>query len=293
MKLTTNDDCLSRHLEIHASIVVHLDRGLKIESGKWDLLPGLVVIEHPERSASNCVIPHFFNMLIAKNQCCLGLLFFRSIARFDIGLQPVDLSAQRLHIALQFTVFRVGSGIGGCLIGGTSVRILNFAFRVIEKRIIVPAVGIISRVPVIRVIASSPVEASISAEASMIVEGVSSSKMIFGAVTKTSALKRDRGVSTRGVSTKGMSGKSAMRGEMGPAAAAATAVSLCPHGQGKQNQAKRRYGQPAPHNHIIPQTRLVSRQRKCSRLSAKYNPLLQISGSETAFIISSSSSSWR
>ena len=178
-------------------------------------------------------------MLIAKNQCCLGLLFFRSIARFDIGLQPVDLSAQRLHIALQFTVFRVGSGIGGCLIGGTSVRILIFAFRVIEKRIIVPAVGIISRVPVIRVIASSPVEASISAEASMIVEGVSSSKMIFGAVTKTSALKRDRGVST-----KGMSGKSAMRGEMGPAAAA---VTLCPRGQSNQNQVKRRYGQPAPH----------------------------------------------
>ena len=180
-------------------------------------------------------------MLIAKNQCRLGLLFFRSIASFDIRLQSVDLSAQRLHIALQSAVFRVGSGVRRRLIRGTSVRILIFVFRVIEKRIIVPAVGIISRVPVIRVIASSPVEASISAEASMIVEGVSSSKMIFGAVTKTSALKRDRGVSTRGVSTKGMSGKSAMRGEMGPTAA--TAVPLCPHGQGKQNQAKRRYGQ--------------------------------------------------
>ena len=163
-------------------------------------------------------------MLIAKNQCRLGLLFFRSIARFDIGLQPVDLSAQRLHIALQFTVFRVGSGIGRCLIRGASVRILIFVFRVIEKRIIVPAVGIISRVPVIRVIASSPVEASISAEASMMVEGVSSSKMIFGAVTKTSAMKRDRGVSSKGMSG-GMSGKSAMRGEMSPAAAA-TAVPL-------------------------------------------------------------------
>jgi hypothetical protein len=241
--LTTNDyrptTALSRHLEIHASIVVHLDRGLKIELSKWNLLPGLVVIEHPERSASNCVIPHFFNMLIAKNQCRLGLLFFRSIARFDIGLQTVDLSAQRLHIALQFAVLRVGSGIRGCLIRGTSVRILIFVFRVIEKRIIVPAVGIISRVPVIGVIASSPVEASISPEASMIVEGVSSSKMIFGTVTKTSAMKRDRGMSTRGVS-----GKSAMRGEMGPAAAA---VPLGPHGRGKQNQAKRRYGQPAPH----------------------------------------------
>jgi hypothetical protein len=235
---------LSRHLEVHPAIVIHLDCGLKIELGKWNLLPGLVIIEHPERSTSNCVIPHFFNMLIAKNQCCLGLLFFRSIARFDIGLQPVDLSAQRLHIALQSAGLRVGSGIRGCLIRGTGIRILIFVFRVIEKRIIVRAVGIISRVPVIGVIAPSPVEASISAEASMIVEGVSGSKMIFGAVTKTSAMKRDRGVSTRGMSTKGMSGKSAMRGEMG---AAATAVPLCPHGQGKQNQTKRRYGQPAPH----------------------------------------------
>jgi hypothetical protein len=247
--LTTNDyrptTALSRHLEIHAPIVIHLDCGLKIELGKWNLLPGLVIIEHPERSTSNCVIPHFFNMLIAKNQCCLGLLFFRSIARFDIGLQPVDLSAQRLHITLQSAVLRVGSGIRGRLIRGTGIRILIFVFRVIEKRIIVRAVGIISRVPVIGVIAPSPVEASISVEASMIVEGVSSSKMIFGAVTKTSAMKRDRGVSTRG-----MSGKSAMRGEMG---AAATAVPLCPHGQGKQNQTKRRYGQPAPHKHIIPQ----------------------------------------
>ncbi|MGA7077282.1 MAG: hypothetical protein WBQ43_19645 [Terriglobales bacterium] len=36
-------------------------------------------------------------------------------------------------------------------------------------------------------------------------------------------------------------------------AAAAVTATLRPHGQGKQKQAKRRSGQPAPHSRIITQ----------------------------------------
>jgi len=81
----------------------------------------------------------------------------------------------------------------------------------------------------------------------MIVEGVSSPNMNAGAVTKTGAVKRNSGVYTRGVS-----GKTATRGDMGTTAAT-PASPLCPHGHRKQEQAKRRYGQPAPHTDIIAQ----------------------------------------
>jgi hypothetical protein len=84
----------------------------------------------------------------------------------------------------------------------------------------------------------------------MMLVGVSSSKMNAGAATKTAAVKRARGVYGRGAS-----GKTAMRGEVGAATAEvsatadvpAAAAMLCPHRRREQNQAKRRYGQPAPH----------------------------------------------
>jgi len=59
---------LLRHLKIHPAIVVHPRRGSKIQLGERNLLPGLVVIEHPERSTSDRIIPHFFNMLVAEDQ---------------------------------------------------------------------------------------------------------------------------------------------------------------------------------------------------------------------------------
>ena len=186
----------SRHLKIHAAIVIHLDRCGKIEVGERNFLRGLL-IEYPERSTGDCVIPYFFNMLVAENQRRRGFLVcLRSIARFDIGLQTVDLSAQRLYIALQSAILGVGAWIRGSLIGSAGIRILILVFRVIEERIVVPAViavRIISRVRIVGVIAPSSVEAS------MIVEGVSSPNVKTGAVTKTSAVKRARGVYTRGV----------------------------------------------------------------------------------------------
>src|SRR5713226_6703606 len=69
---TTNDyrptTALSRHLKIHSAIVIHLDRGGKIELGERNLLPGSVVIEHPERSTGDRVVSYFFNMLVAEDQ---------------------------------------------------------------------------------------------------------------------------------------------------------------------------------------------------------------------------------
>src|ERR1019366_538767 len=58
---------LFRHLKIHAAIVIHFDCGRKIELSEWNFLRG-TLIEHPERSAGDRVIPHFFHMLVAENQ---------------------------------------------------------------------------------------------------------------------------------------------------------------------------------------------------------------------------------
>src|ERR1039458_3963387 len=123
-------------------------------------------------------------MLVAENQRRRGFqVCLRPIARFDIGLQPVDLSVQRLYIALQSAVVL---GVGS-RIRSTGIRILIFVVRVISERIIVPAViavGIISRVRVIRVIAPS------SLGASLIVVAVSSPNTNARAARKTSAAKR-------------------------------------------------------------------------------------------------------
>ena len=49
--LTTNDyrprTALLRHLKIHPAIVVRPGSSRQIQLGEWNLLPGLVVIEHP------------------------------------------------------------------------------------------------------------------------------------------------------------------------------------------------------------------------------------------------------
>src|ERR1700732_2208139 len=115
----TNDDrpttALFRHLKIHPAIVVHLHRGVQIQLGKRNLLPGLVVIEHPKRSASDRIIPHYFNMLVAEDQrrrrdgsCPFVLARLRAPRiRFLIPLslpifllaQPLFFDAQRVHLA--------------------------------------------------------------------------------------------------------------------------------------------------------------------------------------------------
>src|ERR1019366_6643005 len=178
---------LSRNLKIHTALVIHLDRGSKIELGERNLLRGLRV-EYPERFTGDRVIAHFFNMLVAENQRRRRFLVcLRPIARFDIGLQPVDLSVQRLYIALQSAVVL---GVGS-RIRSTGIRILIFVVRFISERIIVPAViavGIISRVRVIRVIAPSSVGAS------LIVVAVSSPNTNAGAAPKTTAAKRAGGM---------------------------------------------------------------------------------------------------
>src|SRR3979411_265192 len=70
--LTTNDyrptTALFRHLKIHAAIIVNPRRGRQIELGERNFLPGLVIIEDPERSPGDRIIPYFFNMLVAKAQ---------------------------------------------------------------------------------------------------------------------------------------------------------------------------------------------------------------------------------
>src|SRR6266404_4729640 len=59
---------LLRHLKIHPSIVVHPGCSSKIQLGKQNLLPSVVIVEHPERSTSDCIISYFLNMLVAEDQ---------------------------------------------------------------------------------------------------------------------------------------------------------------------------------------------------------------------------------
>ena len=200
-----------RHLEIHAAIVIHLDRGVKIELDEGNFLRGLRA-EHPKRSSRDRVIPHFFNMLVPENQRCLGLrVRLRPIARFHICLQPVDFPAQRLNVALQSAVLFIG-----CWIRSAGIYIL-IILPVVGERIVVPpviAVRIISRiriipVRVIRIIAPSSIE---TAMISTIVKAVSRPEMNAGDMTKISAVE----------SAGGVSGKSAVRGEM-----SATAATRC------------------------------------------------------------------
>src|SRR5208282_4704918 len=227
----------SRHLKIYSAIVIHLDRGGNIELGKRNLLRGGVV-EHPERSTGDRVVMHFFNMLVAENQRRRGLLLWlRPIARFHISLQPVDFSIQLIEVAHRAI--------------STGIRILIVS---IVKRIVIPAVitvGIISSVRVVGIIAAS-------VEASAIVVGVSNPKTNAGAVAHTSAMKCAGGAGR-------MSGKgvSATGGEV--TAAATAAAPLCPHRQREQNQAERRYVQPAPHSHIIAQFGWFPQSRTCGR----------------------------
>src|SRR5713226_511629 len=116
---TTNDyrptTALSRHLKIHSAIVIHLDRGGKIELGERNLLPGSVVIEHPERSTGDRVVSYFFNMLVAEDQRRRGdtggpfILARLRAARIQILIplslpvfllaQPLFFDAQRVHLA--------------------------------------------------------------------------------------------------------------------------------------------------------------------------------------------------
>jgi len=158
---------LLRHLEIHAAIVIHLDRRGKVELGEWNLLRRLL-IEHPERFPGDRVIPHFFYMLVAENQRCRGFLFRLSRARFGIRLQTIDLSAQSLYVALQSAVLTVWSGIRRARIG-----VRSLIFSDIFERILVPAVitsvGIITCVQVIE---APPVKTSV-----MIREAVSDPRM--------------------------------------------------------------------------------------------------------------------
>jgi|SRR5579859_3150787 len=97
----------------------------------------------------------------------------------------------------------------------------------------------------------------------MMVEAVPCPAVNAGAVAETSprAASKISAVHRTGeMSDGGVSYRPAMRREMAaastaevattPAATTATAV-LRPNGHRKQNQAKRRYGQPAPHIAII------------------------------------------
>src|SRR6202040_2334456 len=56
---------LLRHLEIHATIVIHFGSGSKVELCERNFLRGLGA-KHPQRSAGDGIVPHFFHMLIAE-----------------------------------------------------------------------------------------------------------------------------------------------------------------------------------------------------------------------------------
>jgi hypothetical protein len=108
---------LFRHLKIHPAIVVHPGSSIQVQLRERNLLPGLVVIEHPERSTSNRIIPYFLNMLVAENQRRRGdgsgpfLLARLRAARIHILIpfplpivllaQPLFFDAQRVHLAGQ------------------------------------------------------------------------------------------------------------------------------------------------------------------------------------------------
>src|SRR5450755_4159198 len=192
--LTDDHDLQHRfgHLKIDAAIVVHLDGGRNIKLGERNLFCGLL-IEHPEHAAGDGVISHFFDMPIAEDQRGFGLLHrLRLIARFDAGLQTVDLSTQPLHVTLQVIIL----GIGWRLIGGIGILIIIIALRVISERIVVPAVktvGIISRVSVIGIRAAPAIKASI------VVVGVAGAISTAAAIEAPSA--KTTGMETAGVET--------------------------------------------------------------------------------------------
>src|ERR1700683_1142159 len=91
------------------------------------------------------------------------------IARFDIGLEPIDLSVQRLHIALQSAIRSVGTGISlGAIKAGVRILIiaciLGAVLRIVVERITPPlaiSIGIASRVSIIRIEAAPSVDAAI------------------------------------------------------------------------------------------------------------------------------------
>ncbi len=235
-----------RYLKVHAAIVIHPDSGRNIELGKRNSLCGLLP-EYPNHSAGDRVIPHLFNMLVAENQRRLRFFInLRLISRFQVRLQSVNLSAQSLHIALHTVVVRIGSPIRGRPIRCIRIRISVFVFSVRVKRIVVPRVRIVCRVRIVRVIGES------AREAAMMMKAVSGAKVNTGAVPKAAGtVTEPRALHRTGrMYTRLVSRQSATRGEMGSSASAA--VSLRPQGQCKQTQAKRRYGQPAPHVRIIP-----------------------------------------
>src|ERR1700687_2044303 len=108
---------LLRNLKIHPAIVVHPGSSIQVQLRKRNLLPGLVVIEHPERTTSDRIIPYFLNMLVAENQRRRGdgsgPFLFASLraARIHILIpcalpivllsHPLFSDAQRVHLAGQ------------------------------------------------------------------------------------------------------------------------------------------------------------------------------------------------
>jgi hypothetical protein len=112
--LTTNDHrpttALLRNLKIYPAIVVHPGSSIQVQLGERNLLPGLVVIEHPERSTSDRIIPHFFNMLVAKNQRRRGdgsgPFFLARLRRARIHIL-ISLSIVLLAQSLSFYAYRI------------------------------------------------------------------------------------------------------------------------------------------------------------------------------------------
>src|SRR6202158_2414763 len=146
----TNDDrpttALFRYLKIHPAIVVHLDRGVQIQLGKRNLLPG-VVIEHPKRSTSDRIIPHYFNMLVAEDQrrrrhgsCPFVLARLRAPRIRFLILIPLSLPIFLLAQPLFFDALRVH------LAGQRKVALLVIVVR--GRRIPPPVRIVIARIAV-------------------------------------------------------------------------------------------------------------------------------------------------
>jgi hypothetical protein len=148
----------SRHLKIHATIFIRFGGGGYIELIEWNFLRSLF-IQYPERSAGDRVIVHFFHMLIAENERrrWLGISRLRMIPRFDISLQPVNFSVQRLEIAPQSAVI----GIRGRAIRvsiGIRRLIIGLIVTLGVERIVIPAV--VRIVASVRIIEPGTVEGS-------------------------------------------------------------------------------------------------------------------------------------
>src|SRR5208337_37437 len=103
---------------------------------------------------------------------------------FDVGLQPIDLSVQRLHIALQSLVLAVVFAIGS---GGILVRIRVLISTVIER------IGIPAVIAVIRVIGRVRIVPA-SVGTSTVVVGVPDPQTNTGATARVSTVKRAGGV---------------------------------------------------------------------------------------------------